>query len=57
MRNMLIIAAIWNAALYLIGGLPLVAGMFILNIALMYGARYLLRRVFDHRYKVIEHKA
>ena len=57
MRNMLIIAAIWNIALYLIGGLPLVAGMFILNIALVYGARYMLRRAFDRRNKVIEHKA
>ena len=54
---MLIIAAIWNIALYLIGGLPLVAGMFILNIAIVYGARYMLRRAFDRRNKVIEHKA
>ena len=57
MRNMLIIAAIWNVALYLIGGLPLVAGMFILNVALVYGARYMLRRAFDRRNTVIEHKA
>lgn len=56
MRTMIITAIIWNAILYLLGGWSLVAGMFILNVACMYGVRYLLKRAFYARHKIIEHK-